>query len=230
MGLPVGYHTYKLYGEDKQNVYAWQTGAVQPNREFLIVGHLDSYSPLPYSLAPGADDNASGSAGVLETASILRQYAFGCTMRYVLFTGEEQGMIGSAAFAQDLADEPGIQVAGVLNLDMIAYDSNAVPTVELHVRTEQRRRPADCQPVSAGGLSLRSRPFTCNHPTRQDFQRPFFFLEFIHTGHPGDRRLDRPHPLLSPDIRPAGVAEYPVFHRIYPGGCGHTGPHGMPAG
>lgn len=135
MGLPVGYHNYKLYGVDKQNVYAWQTGAVQPNREFLIVGHLDSYSPSPYILAPGADDNASGSAGVLETASILRQYAFGCTIRYVLFTGEEQGMIGSAAFSQDLADEPGIQVAGVLNLDMIAYDSDAVPAVELHVRT-----------------------------------------------------------------------------------------------
>jgi len=158
MGLPVAYHTYSLWGNQKRNVYAWQTGAVQPNRELLIVGHLDSTSTSPYSLAPGADDNASGSAGVLETASILRQYAFGCTLRYALFTGEEQGMIGSAAFAQDLADEPGIQVAGVLNLDMIAYDSNPVPTLELHVRTGNA---ADLQianlfkqVVSAYGLDL----------------------------------------------------------------------------
>ncbi len=156
MGLPVGYHTYKLYGVDKQNVHAWQTGAVQPNREFLIVGHLDSTSTSPYSLAPGADDNASGSAGVLETASILNQYVFGCTIRYVLFTGEEQGLIGSAAFSQDLADDPGIQVAGVLNLDMIAYDGNSVPTVELHVRGAADLQIANLfqQVVSAYDLDL----------------------------------------------------------------------------
>ncbi|OGO34956.1 MAG: hypothetical protein A2Z16_01600 [Chloroflexi bacterium RBG_16_54_18] len=135
MGLPVAYHTYSLWGNQKQNLHAWQPGAWQPEREFLIIAHLDSTSQTPYTLAPGADDNASGSAGVLAVADILRQYAMGCTIRYVLFTGEEQGLVGSAAFAQYLVNQPGIQVEGVLNLDMIAYDSDSAPTLELHART-----------------------------------------------------------------------------------------------
>lgn len=136
MGLPAGYHYYSLYGSDKRNVHAIQAGVTQPERQFLLTAHLDSYSTNPYNLAPGADDNASGSAGVLAAARILSQYRFGCTLRYVLFTGEEQGMIGSAAFAQDLVKQPDTQVAGVLNLDMIGYNSlNTPATMELHVRT-----------------------------------------------------------------------------------------------
>lgn len=136
MGLPAAYHTYNLWGDQKRNVHAWQEGVTQPSREFLVTAHMDSTSQSPYSLAPGADDNASGTAGVLATANILKDYRFGCSLRYVLFTGEEQGLYGSAAFARDLVNTPGIQVEGVLNLDMIAYNSlNSDPSMELHVRT-----------------------------------------------------------------------------------------------
>lgn len=136
MGLPADYHAYSLWGVAKRNVQARQTGVTQPEREFLLTAHLDSTSPSADTLAPGADDNASGTAGVLATARILEEYEFGCSLRYVLFTGEEQGMVGSAAYAQEVANTPGLQVEGVLNLDMIAYNSPASdPTLELHVRT-----------------------------------------------------------------------------------------------
>ena len=86
------------------------------------------------NLAPGADDNASGSVGVLIAADILSQYSFDCTIRYALFTGEEQGLYGSEAYAQYVSSQ-GDDIEGVLNLDMIAYNTRfSPPVIELHTR------------------------------------------------------------------------------------------------
>ncbi len=132
-GLPVSYHIYNhpYYGQ-RRNVVAEQTGLTQPERLFLITAHLDD---MPSgTIAPGADDNASGSTGVLLAANILSDYNFDCTLRYVLFTGEEQGLIGSEAYAQD-AYNNGDNIEGVLNLDMIGYNTkNSPPVIELHTR------------------------------------------------------------------------------------------------
>ena len=122
IGLPVQYHTYTL-GGIKRNVIAEQPGVSQPERIFMVTAHLDDYSENPYNYAPGADDNASGSVGVLIAADILSQYSFDCTIRYALFTGEEQGLVGSYYYAQD-ASNNGDDIEGVLNLDMIAYNSD----------------------------------------------------------------------------------------------------------
>jgi hypothetical protein len=133
LGLPVDYDTYTLSGE-KRNVVAEQTGVSQPGRIFVIVAHLDSYSTDPYNRAPGADDNASGSTSVLAAADILSQYEFGCTLRYLLVTGEEQGLVGSKAYAAD-AYARGDDIEGVLDLDMIAYNTpGSSETIELHTR------------------------------------------------------------------------------------------------
>ncbi len=127
-----------------RNVVAEQTGLTQPKRIFMLTAHVDSTSNLnPYQTAPGADDNASGAAAVMQAARILSQYDFGCTVRYVLFTGEEQGLYGSAAYAGDVKRQ-GDNVEGVLNLDMLAYNSPAsAPTMELHTR-----------PGNAGDLAI----------------------------------------------------------------------------
>ncbi len=136
LGLPVSYHYYNLPGWnlEKRNVYAQQTGAGQPNRIYLLTAHLDSYSQDPMNLAPGADDNASGSAAVMAIANILSQYRFDCTLRYILFTGEEQGLRGSTAYASAVTSL-GENIQGVLNLDMIGYNTPGTPTtIELHTR------------------------------------------------------------------------------------------------
>ncbi len=70
--------------------------------------------------APGADDNASGTAGVLEAVRVLAQGQFEATIRAVLFSGEEFNLDGSKADAQGLVDARA-QVLGMLNLDMISY-------------------------------------------------------------------------------------------------------------
>lgn len=138
LGLAVQFHEYDLDGSGmRRNVVAEQRGSTQPERIYLITAHLDDLSQSSYrfSLAPGADDNASGSTGVLIAADVLSKYNFGCTLRYVLFTGEEQGLLGSENYASDLYNL-GESVEGVLNLDMIAYNSDSSPTIELHTRPD----------------------------------------------------------------------------------------------
>jgi len=134
LDLDVSTHSYTLPGTGtRQNVIAEQPGLWDPEQIFIISAHLDSTSEDPYKSAPGADDNASGSAGVLAIAEILSQVQFGCTIRYALFTGEEQGLVGSSYYAQDIY-LTGEEIQGVLNLDMIAYNGGGLPTLELHTR------------------------------------------------------------------------------------------------
>jgi Zn-dependent M28 family amino/carboxypeptidase len=98
----------------------------------IICGHLDSTSGSPSTLAPGADDNGSGSVAVLLAAEILSHYTFDATLRFILFTGEEQGLYGSSAYAQMVQ---GQDIRGVLNMDMIAWDSQGGPDMDVHSRS-----------------------------------------------------------------------------------------------
>jgi hypothetical protein len=146
LGLATWFDHYMLYGAEKRNVIAQQGGLTQPDRIFLLTAHLDSTSHVngdPYSYAPGADDNASGSAALLSIAEILSQYEFGCTLRYALFTGEEQGLYGSEAYAEVIHSQ-GENLQGVLNLDMLGYSTpGSAPRIELHTR-----------PANAGDLAI----------------------------------------------------------------------------
>jgi hypothetical protein len=106
----------------------------QSTDEVILSAHLDSIfqSGDSTTSAPGANDNGTGTATVLEAARLLRQYRFQRTIRLILFTGEEQGLFGSAAYANDHSLTP---VLGVLNLDMFGYDSNGDRCFEVHAGT-----------------------------------------------------------------------------------------------
>ena len=134
LGLEVEYHNYNWWGNYWRNVVATKPGLTYPDDIYIICAHVDSISNDPYNYAPGADDNASGVTGVMIAADILSQYDFGYTVRFVTFTGEEQGLHGSHYYAQDAYNE-GDNILGVLNLDMIAYDSDDQPILELHAGT-----------------------------------------------------------------------------------------------
>jgi hypothetical protein len=122
LGLDVYYHQWG--GATYPNVIGELTGSIDPEEIFIIGAHVDD---LPSgSIAPGADDNASGAVAVLMAADILAQYDWGCTLRFALWTGEEQGLLGSKAYAQSAYNQ-GEQIAGYLNLDMIGYNSPASP-------------------------------------------------------------------------------------------------------
>lgn len=119
---------------EKYNVVAELPGQTERGKECLITAHYDSWSDLPYNNAPGADDNASGTAAVLTAAHILKDYHFDYTIKFIGFVAEEEGAFGSEAYAQK-AYETGDSIVGVYNLDMIAYDGNNDNVMELHAGT-----------------------------------------------------------------------------------------------
>lgn len=103
------------------NVVAEQPGAIEPDVIVIICGHLDSITMTnPYETAPGADDNGSGSATVVEAARILSDRNFRYTIRYLCFGAEELGLIGSEFYAEQAAAS-GDSIIAVMNLDMILY-------------------------------------------------------------------------------------------------------------
>ena len=114
-----------------RNVYGVQLGSQYPNKKYIICAHYDD---MPSgTTAPGADDNASGTAAVIEAARIFTQYDSKYTIIYALWDEEEQGLVGSAYYAQQ-AFNSGDSIMGVINLDMISYDSNSDGQAEIHTR------------------------------------------------------------------------------------------------
>jgi len=117
-----------------QNVIATKTGTVYPDEQVIICGHFDNTSEQPYDIAPGSDDNGSGSTAVIEAARLFANASFEKTVKFCLWTGEEQGLLGSAAYAAD-AYMSGDNIVGAYNFDMIGYDSNGDGIIELHCGT-----------------------------------------------------------------------------------------------
>jgi len=128
-GLSATYNDYTEDGYSCRNVVAAQAGTVNPGNIYIICAHLDDMPNA--AIAPGADDNASGSTAVLLAASILSRYAFENTIRYVLFTGEEQGLVGSYYYVQGCAGSED-NILGALNFDMISYDADGDGRVEVY--------------------------------------------------------------------------------------------------
>lgn len=103
------------------NVVAIQRGTADPNRFVVMSGDIDSRVSDVMdgeSTSPGANDNASGVAGVLESARVLSQYEFEGSIMYAQLSGEEQGLFGGQILAEH-AKEQGWDIKGVLNNDMI---------------------------------------------------------------------------------------------------------------
>ena len=131
MGLPASYANWTYGSYSGRNVIADIRGVTHPERLWLVGGHFDSISEIPYTTAPGADDNGSGSAATLALANLLRGRQFNDTIRFVHFSGEEQGHWGSQVYAAAL-HSAGSQVMGYIDLDMIGYDGNDDRVIELH--------------------------------------------------------------------------------------------------
>ncbi|RKY93134.1 MAG: hypothetical protein DRQ13_09835, partial [Ignavibacteriae bacterium] len=120
------------FGSIGRNVYGVQTGTDYPNQKYIICAHYDD---MPSgTLAPGADDNGSGTAAVLETARVLSQQQFPFTIIYALWDEEEQGLIGSAYYAANAASQ-GDSILGVINQDMIAWDDNDDGNADVHTKS-----------------------------------------------------------------------------------------------
>ncbi len=105
------------------NVVATLPGEQAESRDriYLVSGHYDSMrgSPLDADgFAPGANDDASGTAAVIELACVMSKYKFNATLVFMTVAGEEQGLLGSRFFAQ-AAKAKGLNFAGMITNDII---------------------------------------------------------------------------------------------------------------
>jgi len=118
-GYQVTRQTFTAGGRRVSNLIADQPGADSSQGIVLVGAHYDTY------YAPGADDNASGVAAMLELARLLRGQTTGGPVRFVAFVNEEDpywgtDKMGSLVYAKALR-AAGVNLRGMLNLDMVGY-------------------------------------------------------------------------------------------------------------
>jgi hypothetical protein len=114
-----GYQLWDYYPVTSMNAVAVKEGSVYPNQQIVIGAHFDA---VPES--PGADDNGSGTVGVLEIARALKDIETERTIIFVAFDSEESGLLGSDNYAFQAAMN-GDSIMLMLNMDMIAQITNS---------------------------------------------------------------------------------------------------------
>ncbi|HET7695817.1 MAG TPA: M20/M25/M40 family metallo-hydrolase [Vicinamibacterales bacterium] len=97
------------------NVLATLTGTVNPELVYVVSSHYDSVA-----VGPGADDDTSGTAALLETARVLAGHPMPATIVFASFTGEEAGLLGSREFVRQAVANR-MNIVGALNNDMIGW-------------------------------------------------------------------------------------------------------------
>jgi hypothetical protein len=115
----------QIYDEKGRNIFGIQPGYLYPEKQYIICAHYDAVPNY------GADDNASGVAAVLEAARILSKYKTAYTLVYALWDEEEIGLRGSRYYASE-ENTNQTKIQGVLNLDMIGWDSDADGLMDIH--------------------------------------------------------------------------------------------------
>lgn len=118
-----------------RNVVAELTGTVKAEKIYIVGGHYDTAGS---GERPGGDDNASGTAGVLEAARVLSQYSFESTIRFIGFNAEEDWIKGSRDYVYNVVTANNENIAGMINLDMIlrpAWDYDSTQFEDLDIVT-----------------------------------------------------------------------------------------------
>jgi len=115
----VYFHTHRA--NYAPNVIGIKRGILPDSIYVVICGHFDCTSESPATYAPGADDNGSGTAALLEAARILKDYNFDHSLRFIAFSGEEQGLLGSYSYCSLARYVNQDSIIGAINVDMIAY-------------------------------------------------------------------------------------------------------------
>ncbi len=120
-GYDVTQHSFKYTPDDTaQNVIATRLGSQYPQERILVLAHFDSGDK-----SPGADDNGSGVAVMLELAALLQPYSFERTVQFIAINMHELDMIGTKALAR-YAETNGWQINAVINLESVGYAGSSL--------------------------------------------------------------------------------------------------------
>ncbi len=113
-GLPVERDEFLYSNQTYQNIVATKIGRLYPDQVFVIGAHYDSVGN------PGADDDGSGVASLLELARIFAEYDTAYTIKFCAWDAEEVGLRGSTAYVVERRDQ---LVRGMIQIDMIAHNA-----------------------------------------------------------------------------------------------------------
>lgn len=106
------------------NVYAVLKGTTDPDRVYVVSGHYDSMCSSPSDAkcdAPGANDDASGTAAVIEAARVMSKMKFDATIIFMTVPGEEQGLLGATYFAEQ-ARQKAMNIEAMFTNDIVGGD------------------------------------------------------------------------------------------------------------
>jgi len=146
-GLQTSLDPFPYGGNTYYNVVGVLPGTSRASQYYIVGAHYDSVNN------PGADDNASGVAGVLEAARVLSQYDFEASLVFIAFDREEQGLIGSQDYASEHWSD---DIRGMISLDMIAYNHLAGNTASIYGRAASlalKQALADAMATYGDGLT-----------------------------------------------------------------------------
>lgn len=123
------------------NVVGELTGTTTPENIYIVGGHYDHLE----GDRPGGDDNASGTAGVLEAARVLSQHQFESTIRFIGFNAEEDGLLGSEDYVANHVIPGNETIVGMVNMDMILRPGSDVDphqVIDAEVEAQAKHPPS----------------------------------------------------------------------------------------
>jgi hypothetical protein len=164
-GYTVTAQPVPMPGWTTSNLIAIREGVGLPDEIVVVGAHYDAISEIPSQLAPGAEDNASGTAAVLHLAEVFADVATERSVHFVCFGGEEQGLYGSQAYVDQLATN-GWTVAAALTMDMVsAWQDDFGVLIEANQASEPLMVSLRDNVVALGELqwSFSFNPFGSDH-------------------------------------------------------------------
>ncbi len=108
-------NSFTYNSSSTKNLIVTKTGTTYPDKYIIICGHYDTIA------GPGTNDNGSGTSIILEAARILQNVSTEYSVKFINFSGEEQGLLGSQAYVTNVvkATTPRMDIVLVLNLDEV---------------------------------------------------------------------------------------------------------------
>lgn len=125
-------HSWTANGYSSKNLIVTKTGTLYPNKYVIVCGHFDSIN------GPGTNDNGSGTSVILEIARILKNVPTEYSIRFIHFSGEEQGLLGSSRYVSQIVNgtTPKMDIKIVVNLDQVGGLATKANTKLYHDRDQ----------------------------------------------------------------------------------------------
>ena len=145
--------SFTVNGNTTKNLIITKTGTVYPNTYVIICGHYDTIT------GPGVSDNGSGTSILLEAARILKDVPTEYSVKFIHFSGEEQGLLGSHHYVDNVVFQNGVRQLNlrvVFNIDQVGGKLSA-PSNSIKCESDQSGLPGN----NAASLSFTQQLATC---------------------------------------------------------------------